>query len=99
MHRYRPQFLATSGGIPSYYNPNEYQHKCHLDCDQYLDAGTLDMDYQLLELGGEIRKCISIPFLGHNESLAHKVAQNLASVVKEVLYSAITLLLYLMSRF
>ncbi|XP_009799464.1 DExH-box ATP-dependent RNA helicase DExH8 isoform X1 [Nicotiana sylvestris] len=84
LHRYRPQFLATSGGIPSYYNPNEYQHKCHLDCDQYLDDGALDMDYQLLEQGGEIRKCISIPFLGHNESLAHKVAQNLASVVKEM---------------
>ncbi|XP_059298045.1 DExH-box ATP-dependent RNA helicase DExH8 isoform X1 [Lycium ferocissimum] len=78
-HRYRPQFLATSGGIPSYYNPNEYLHKCHIDGEQYLD-----MDHGLLEQGSEIRKCISVPFLGHNESLADKVAQNLASVVKEM---------------
>lgn len=84
LHRYRPQFLATSSGIPSYYNPNEYQHKCHLDCEQYLDADALNMNYELREQGSEIRKCISVPFLGHNESLALKVAQNLASVVKEM---------------
>lgn len=53
------------------------------------------MNYELLERGSEIRKCISVPFLGDNEFLAHKVAQKLASVVKEVLYSAFTLLLYL----
>ncbi|KAK4717475.1 hypothetical protein R3W88_015813 [Solanum pinnatisectum] len=84
LHRYRPQFLATSSGIPSCYNPNEYQHKCHLDCEQYLDADALDMNYKLREQGSETRKCISVPFLGHNESLAHNVAQNLASVVKEM---------------
>lgn len=84
LHRYRPRFLATSGGIPSYYNPNEYQHKCHLDCEQYLDAVALDRDYGFLEQGSEIRKCISVPFLGHNESLALKVARDLATVVKEM---------------
>ncbi|PHU13325.1 Zinc finger CCCH domain-containing protein 31 [Capsicum chinense] len=84
LHRYRPQFLATSGGIPSYYNPNEYQHTCHLDCEQHLDADALDMNHALLEQVSEIRKCISVPFLGYNESLAHKVAQNLANVVKEM---------------
>lgn len=83
-HRYRPQFFTTSCGIPSYYNPNEYQHKCHLDCEQYLDADALDMNHELLERGSEIRKCISVPFLGDNEFLAYKVAQKLASVVKEM---------------
>lgn len=57
------------------------------------------MNYKLREQGSETRKCISVPFLGHNESFAHNVAQNLASVVKEVLYSVFPLLFYLMSRF
>lgn len=48
------------------------------------------MNHALLEQVSEIRKCISVPFLGYNESLAHKVAQNLANVVKEVQYSAFT---------
>lgn len=84
LHRYRPEFLVKSDGLPSYYDANNFQHTCHLMSDQNENAGALVINKRLEQDPG-IRKCIAVPFLGQNDFLENKVAKSLASVVKEVL--------------
>lgn len=85
LHRYRPEFLVKSDGLPSYYYANNFQHTCDLMSDQYEDAAGALVINKLLEQDPGIRKCTAVPFLGQNDFLENEVAKSLAAVVKEVL--------------
>ncbi|XP_019188715.1 PREDICTED: DExH-box ATP-dependent RNA helicase DExH8 [Ipomoea nil] len=84
LHRYRPEFLVNSDGLPSYYYANNFQHTCDLMSDQYEDAAGALVINKLLEQDPEIWKCTAVPFLGQNDFLENEVAKSLAAVVKEM---------------
>ncbi|VFQ78639.1 unnamed protein product [Cuscuta campestris] len=84
LHRYRPECLVESDGLPSYYSANTFEHTCHLMPDQCENAGALVMDDDLLEQDLGIMKCAAVPFLGQNEVLEYEVAKSFATVIKEM---------------
>lgn len=83
IHRFRPQFLSESDGLPSYYEPYEFQHTCLLTCQQDGDTDELATDNEDLELS-ETTKCISAPFVPSNYFKSCEVAERFAIVIKEV---------------
>lgn len=82
MHRFRPKFLATSNGLPSYYDPYEFEHTCLLECQPDGDTDALDDEH--LEPSSEIRKCVAEPFVASNNFQTNDVVKNLATTIKEV---------------
>ncbi|XP_052170018.1 DExH-box ATP-dependent RNA helicase DExH8 isoform X2 [Diospyros lotus] len=84
VHRFRPDFLATSDGLPLFYEPFVPQHACLLTCQQNGDIDSLTADNEHLELLGEMRKCISAPFVPSNIYQLNVVAENLATIMKEI---------------
>ncbi|CAH9081302.1 unnamed protein product [Cuscuta europaea] len=84
LHRYRPEYLVNSDGLPFYYYANNFQHTCHLMTEQCEDAGALIMDDEFLEQVPGIMKCAAVPFLAHSDFLENKVAKSLATVIKEM---------------
>ena len=79
---YRPKFLATSNGLPSYYDPYKFEHTCLLKCRPDGDTDALDDEH--LELSSEIRKCVAVPFVASNHFQTNDVVENLATTIKEV---------------
>lgn len=84
LHRFRPKFLCISRGLPTYYDPYEYDHKCLLKCQQPEDADAFVADNNSLETACETRKCIAVPFVASNQFQSNNVAENLANVIREV---------------
>ncbi|XP_050265490.1 DExH-box ATP-dependent RNA helicase DExH8 [Quercus robur] len=82
VHRFRPKFLATSNGLPSYYDPYEFEHTCLLQCQSDGDTDALDDDH--LEPSSEIRKCVAEPFVASNNFQTNDVVKNLATTIKEI---------------
>lgn len=81
IHRFRPNFLAGSDGLPSYYNPYQFEHKCLIPFQQNGDVDTFDTHEESID---ETRKCISVPFVPLNNFESNTVAGNLASIIKEI---------------
>ncbi|CAL5338485.1 unnamed protein product [Camellia sinensis] len=84
VHRFRPKFLATADGLPLYYEPYEFQHTCLLTCQKNGNTDTMAADDEHSELPNEKRKCNSVPFVPSSYFLSHEVAENLATIIKEV---------------
>ncbi|KAF5937318.1 hypothetical protein HYC85_024824 [Camellia sinensis] len=84
VHRFRPKFLATADGLPLYYEPYEFQHTCLLTCQQNGNTDTMAADDEHSELPNETRICNSVPFIPCSYFLSHEVAENLATIIKEV---------------
>ncbi|THF95789.1 hypothetical protein TEA_020807 [Camellia sinensis var. sinensis] len=84
VHRFRPKFLATADGLPLYYEPYEFQHTCLLTCQLSGNTDTMAADDEHSELPNETRKCNSVPFVPSSYFLSHEVAENLATIIKEV---------------
>ncbi|XP_030948082.1 DExH-box ATP-dependent RNA helicase DExH8 [Quercus lobata] len=82
VHRFRPKFLATSNGLPSYYDPYEFEHTCLLQCQSDGDTDALDDEH--LEPSSEIRKCVAEPFVASNNFQTNDVVKNLATTIKEI---------------
>lgn len=83
MHRFRPDFLATSNGLPSYYEPNKFQHKCFITVEHNDDSDPLATNDDINPIY-ETKKCTSLPFVGANSLNKNEVAFRLASSIKEV---------------
>ncbi|KAK1420477.1 hypothetical protein QVD17_22104 [Tagetes erecta] len=83
VHRYRPNFLATSHGLPAYYEPYEFQHRCRLTVEHNdeFDPLATDDDFNSMY---ETKKCIALPFVGANEFNKSEVAFRLANSIKEI---------------
>ncbi|KAF8006731.1 hypothetical protein BT93_K0902 [Corymbia citriodora subsp. variegata] len=86
LHRFRPNFLGTSDGFPSYYYPYDFQHKCLLKCPPNEDededaAGLSDKE---LNLSVDTRECVAMPIVGPNDFKTKNVADKLTAVVKEI---------------
>ncbi|XP_059625675.1 DExH-box ATP-dependent RNA helicase DExH8 isoform X2 [Cornus florida] len=79
VHRFRPKFLAKADGLPSFYDPYEFQHTCLLNSQPNRDA-----DDEHLEPVTDTRKCIAVPFVASNHFQASEVAEKLATIVKEI---------------
>ncbi|GMH13625.1 hypothetical protein Nepgr_015466 [Nepenthes gracilis] len=56
LHQYRPKFLATSAGLPLYYDPYEFRHACLLQCQPSEEA----LDVAEADKHDEIRKCLGL---------------------------------------
>ncbi|KAI7751903.1 hypothetical protein M8C21_002630 [Ambrosia artemisiifolia] len=84
MHRYRPNFLATSNGLPSYYEPYEFQHTCLLTVDRNDDSEPPATDDDLSNPLFETKKCVALPFVGKNGFNKNEVAFRLAESIKEI---------------
>lgn len=96
LHRYRPKFLSTSNGLPSYYDPSEFEHTCILTSQQPKEnTDALATDDQLIEPSGETKKCTSVPFVAPNTFRNNDVATNLSTIMKQVLSCAHLLCIFL----
>ncbi|KAL3717612.1 hypothetical protein ACJRO7_009105 [Eucalyptus globulus] len=88
LHRFRPNFLGTSDGFPSYYCPRDFQHKCLLEClpneDEDEDADAAGLDDEDLNISVDTRECVTRPFVAPNDFKTKNVADKLTAVVKEI---------------
>ncbi|WOG83786.1 hypothetical protein DCAR_0102964 [Daucus carota subsp. sativus] len=86
LHRFRPNFLVKSGGLPSYYDPYEFQHACHLKCEHIeLDGDVLDIyEDEHRDTVSKVQICTNEPFAVANSLPLDDVAVNLASIIKEI---------------
>ncbi|KAM7527062.1 hypothetical protein LguiB_030472 [Lonicera macranthoides] len=84
LHRFRPKFLVKSDGLPSYYEPYEFQHTCLLECEQNGYTNSLATEDELLGPFSETRKCVAAPFVDLNDFKMNEVAENMATVIKEI---------------
>ncbi|KAJ7977567.1 putative ATP-dependent RNA helicase [Quillaja saponaria] len=84
VHRFRPKFLGTSDGLPSYRDPYEFSHTCLLEClpNDHVDA--VAADEELLDPSSERRKCVAVPYVAFNHFRTNDVAEKLAAVIKEI---------------
>ena len=80
--------MSTSDGLPSYYEPYDFQHACILNFQhkQDADADALATDGDDLELLSETVECISAPFVPSNYFQSYEVAEKFANIIKEVLF-------------
>ncbi|KAK3021051.1 hypothetical protein RJ639_047298 [Escallonia herrerae] len=79
LHRFRPKFLVNSDGVPTYYDPYEFEHTCLLKYEQ--DEETSSFEH--LDPCGEIRKCIALPFVDPAYFQMNEVAEKFATIIKE----------------
>ncbi|XP_024967059.1 DExH-box ATP-dependent RNA helicase DExH8 isoform X2 [Cynara cardunculus var. scolymus] len=86
VHRYRPTFLATSSGLPTYYTPYEFQHKCLImvEDSEDEDSDTLATDNDLINPINGTKKCTTLPFVGADGFNKKEVAFRLARAIKEI---------------
>ncbi|KAM0015378.1 putative RNA helicase transcription factor C3H family [Helianthus debilis subsp. tardiflorus] len=84
VHRYRPNFLATSNGLPSYYEPYEFQHTCLLTVDHNDDSEPPAADDNLSNPLYETKKCVALPYVDANGFNKNEVAFRLADSIKEI---------------
>ncbi|CAK9175327.1 unnamed protein product [Ilex paraguariensis] len=84
LHGFRPKFLVTSDGLPSYYDPYEFQHICQLKWEQNEDEDVRSADEEDLESVDKTTKCVSMPFVAASHFQANVVAEKLACIIKEM---------------
>jgi hypothetical protein len=84
VHRFRPKFLATSNGLPSYYDPYEFEHTCLLNCQPDGDRNAHTVEDEHLEPSSGIRKCLAVPFVASNHFQTNDAVEKLATATKEV---------------
>ncbi|KAF8387857.1 hypothetical protein HHK36_026519 [Tetracentron sinense] len=84
VHRFRPKFLVTSDGLPSYYDPYEFKHTCLLQSRANEDTDALATADEHLDPVTETRKCLASPFVASNHFQGNDVAETLATIVKEI---------------
>ncbi|XP_057535972.1 DExH-box ATP-dependent RNA helicase DExH8 isoform X1 [Amaranthus tricolor] len=80
LHRYRPQFLAKSSGLPFYYEPYDFRHVCLLECQPSTDAIALVEDDE----HNETKKCLAMPFVSSCHFQCQSVAEKFANIIKEI---------------
>ncbi|KAI3906785.1 hypothetical protein MKW98_004818 [Papaver atlanticum] len=87
MHRFRPKFMVKAYGLPSYYNPYEFEHTCSLGYLQYRDedVGSEKEDEHInLNLDIEEKTCLTLPYVTPSDFKANFVAEKFATVLKEM---------------
>lgn len=84
IHRFRPNFLAASNGIPTYYSPYEFGHTCLLQCRPLGVTNALSSSDEQLEQSLESRKCVAVPFVDSDHFQSNDVAKTLANTIKEI---------------
>ncbi|XVF32773.1 hypothetical protein REPUB_Repub17cG0111500 [Reevesia pubescens] len=84
MHRFRPNFLAASNALPTYYSSYEFQHTCILQCQPQGETDALSSSDEQLEQSLETRKCIAVPFVASDHFQTNDVAEKFANAIKEI---------------
>ncbi|KAG9443803.1 hypothetical protein H6P81_015143 [Aristolochia fimbriata] len=72
IHRFRPQCLVTSNGLPSSYDPCEFKHAC------LLLEPTVDMDVEIKSC------CLSAPYVSSSDFKSLMIAKKLVTIIKEM---------------
>ncbi|XP_043710636.1 DExH-box ATP-dependent RNA helicase DExH8 [Telopea speciosissima] len=84
MHRFRPKFLSTSNGLPSYYDPYEFEHTCLIQSHSNGDTDELATGDEHTDSTIETRNCIAVPFVSPKQFQAEAVAEKLVESIKEI---------------
>ncbi|GMN37996.1 hypothetical protein TIFTF001_007280 [Ficus carica] len=84
VHRFRPTFMGTSDGFPSYYDPYEFEHTCLVKCQTKEDSDALEVTDHHLEPSHETKKCIASPFVASDDFHKTDVAKTFAGIIKEI---------------
>ncbi|GAV66945.1 DEAD domain-containing protein/Helicase_C domain-containing protein [Cephalotus follicularis] len=84
LHQFRPKFLGTSNGLPTYYYPYEFEHTCHLICQSNGDKDVLAVEDEHDAQSCELRKCVAAPFVASYHFRSNDMASKLANIVKEI---------------
>ncbi|KAJ4828991.1 hypothetical protein Tsubulata_031721 [Turnera subulata] len=84
LHLFRPGFLGTSDGIPTYYGSYGFEHTCLLASVSNRDVGTFSADDDLDEPSSEVTKCFAVPFVTSDHFQTTNVAKNFSDIIKEV---------------
>lgn len=77
--------MGTSDGLPSYYDPYEFEHTCLVKCQTKEDLDALEVSDHHLEPSHETKKCIASPFVASDDFHKNDVAKTFAGIIKEVL--------------
>ncbi|CAN1197989.1 DExH-box ATP-dependent RNA helicase DExH8 [Linum perenne] len=82
LHRFRPEFLNLSDGLPAYYEPYEYNHICCLlsqpPKDSFVTTAENDQQQGLTQL------CFGTPFVGSDEFKTIDIARKFSSIIEEI---------------
>ncbi|CAK7348308.1 unnamed protein product [Dovyalis caffra] len=84
LHRFRPKFLGACDGLPTHYDPYEFEHTCLLKCLPNRDISTVVADDEDDEPSLETRKCFAVPFVAPSHFQTIKVAENFSNIIKEI---------------
>ncbi|KAK7268844.1 hypothetical protein RIF29_21553 [Crotalaria pallida] len=84
IHRFRPNFLSSFDGLPSYYDPYELKHECLFKCQLNGHIDVVAADEDALEPSSETKKCGVVPYVTSNNFRSYDVAQKFAATIKEI---------------
>ncbi|CAI0469713.1 unnamed protein product [Linum tenue] len=84
LHRFRPKFLSQCDGLPVYYEPHQYVHTCHPQCEPRRDAVFATAEDEHQEEFCEMEKCTGAPYVASDQFKTIEVARNFSNIVKEV---------------
>ncbi|XP_041017233.1 DExH-box ATP-dependent RNA helicase DExH8 [Juglans microcarpa x Juglans regia] len=84
VHRFRPKLLATSNGMPLYYDPYEFEHTCLLKFHPDGDTDEPPADDEPLHPSNEIRKCLAVPYVASHNFQNSDVVEKLVATIKEI---------------
>ncbi|XP_042518041.1 DExH-box ATP-dependent RNA helicase DExH8 [Macadamia integrifolia] len=84
VHRFRPKFLSISNGLPSYYDPYEFEHTCFIQSHSNGDTDILATGKEHPDSTNETRNCIAVPFVSPKQFQADSVAEKLLGSIKEI---------------
>ncbi|PKA57682.1 Zinc finger CCCH domain-containing protein 4 [Apostasia shenzhenica] len=92
LHQFRPEFF-TSNELPTYYEPYEFKHICHLQSEAFEVDDNLINNNQIAEsnangdkLGSSsvTRKCVATPFVALGDFQSPSVAEKFKNLIKEI---------------
>lgn len=85
LHCFRPKFIVKSGGLPSYYDPYEFQHTCCLKCEHIDEDDVLDIyEDEHTDTVVKVQICTSEPFVAANYYHLDDVAVKLANIIIKI---------------
>ncbi|OVA00221.1 zinc finger protein [Macleaya cordata] len=85
MHRFRPKFLVTSNGRPSYYDPYEFSHTCFLGYRQNGDEDALSEEDDHIDPTVDTKTCLALPYVAPNDFKSILVSEKFSTVTKEII--------------
>ncbi|XP_057963886.1 DExH-box ATP-dependent RNA helicase DExH8 isoform X2 [Malania oleifera] len=78
------QHISEIYGLPFYYDPYEFEHTCLLKSEPSVDADAIATDDEKFERVSGTMNCIAVPFVASSHFRNNDVAENMATIIKEM---------------